>query len=134
MVFRVDPVFAEDVPDQIRELWENLDNQGTHGDVFVKELFDDALIAGHSFILVDYPQVENADELRRRDEMEAGFRPYWLHVKKDSVINWWDTIENGRRVLDWVVIKELVDTEDGEFGHMHIEQYRVLRRKAYLTG
>jgi hypothetical protein len=128
MVFRVDPVFGEDVPPQVQDMWENLDNQGTHGDVFVKEVFDDAMVAGHSFILVDYPQVENADELRRRDEMEAGLRPYWLHVKKDNVRNWWPVVVNGQVKLDWVVIYEMVDNPDGLFGHEHLDQWRVLRR------
>ena len=33
-VFQRPLVLSDDTPDQIRELWENIDNAGTHGDVF----------------------------------------------------------------------------------------------------
>ena len=39
LVFRKDPELADDNPDRIKELWENIDNAGTHGAVFAKEAF-----------------------------------------------------------------------------------------------
>jgi hypothetical protein len=42
LIFRKDPVLGDDVPAPIREQWENIDNAGTHGDVFAADLAQDA--------------------------------------------------------------------------------------------
>src|SRR6266498_1288596 len=52
MVFKRNPVIAEDVPPEIVKHIENVDLAGTHLDVFSKELFEDAF-EGHAFILVE---------------------------------------------------------------------------------
>src|SRR5262249_31825157 len=67
MVCRNDPKLADSVPETIRGReatdgeaaaegqWENIDNAGTHGSVFCKEVFSDAMRDGHAAILVDMP-------------------------------------------------------------------------------
>lgn len=128
MVFRTEPVLGEDVKPRIAEIWENIDNQGTHGNVFLKNVFDDALVAGHAAILVDAPVVEEPSIRTRADEQRQGIRPYWVHVRKDDITNWRTVVVKGELKLDMVVIREIVDEPDGEFGIEQFRQYRVLRR------
>jgi hypothetical protein len=71
-VFRIPPTLDEDVPvviagkesedegTETEGIWENIDNAGTHGDVFARDLLVDAMIAGHAAILVEYPQTGGA--------------------------------------------------------------------------
>src|SRR5262245_48607737 len=70
LVFRKDPVIAEDVPNEIVTQLENIDLAGTHIDMFAKEFFEDAF-EGHAFILVDMEKglPEGAD---KADEQTAG--------------------------------------------------------------
>jgi hypothetical protein len=70
MVFRKEPKLGDDVPEVIRgreatEMtvegqWENIDLAGTHGSVFCKEVFTDAMRDGHAAILVDMPPLQPA--------------------------------------------------------------------------
>ena len=130
MVFRIEPTLAEDVPKPIMELWENIDNQGTHGNVFLKGVFDDGIVTGHGAILVDVPTVDNPKAIRTKaDELKAGVRPYWLYVPKDDILNIRTTIENGQIKLTLAVIREIVEEIDGSFGTEQFLQYRVLRRE-----
>lgn len=124
-VFRRDPVLDEDVPPQIVEHWENIDNAGTHGDVFARERLQDVLTAGHGAILVDYANT-NGQVLSMADE--KGLRPYWVPVLKDNILSWRTTVENGQTVLTQVVLRECTSITEGAFGEKEKIQYRVLYR------
>jgi hypothetical protein len=122
LVFRKDPVLSDDVPPQIAEHWENIDNAGTHGDVFAREQLQDALQAGHNLILVEYP---NTGGVKLTMADEAPLRPYWIPIKKENVLSWRTRVEGGRTVLTQLVIKECQYVPDGAFGEKERERYRV---------
>lgn len=124
-IFRKDPELGDDVPPMIVEHAENIDLAGTHLDVFLREQLQDSMIAGHSAILVDYPNT-GGRPMTLADEQ--GLRPYWIPIKKDNILSWRTTIEDGRMVLTQIVIKECTYVSDGEFGEKEHIQYRVLRR------
>jgi hypothetical protein len=124
-VFRKDPVLSEDVPAQLKEDWENIDNAGTHGDVFLRELMTDAQVAGHGAILVEYPKTGGTQTLA--DELLA-VRPYWVHIKKDHIVSWRTANENGRPVLTQLVVKECTMEPNGQFGEEERTRYRVFYR------
>ena len=93
MVFRRNPVLQDDVKDEVQVHWENIDNAGTHGDVFAKQVFHDTMIAGHAGILVDFPTVETG--LSSAAEKALGLRPFWRHIAKENIISWRTEIVNG---------------------------------------
>jgi hypothetical protein len=124
LVFRKDPVLSEDVPAQIQAHWENIDNAGTHGDVFVRELFQDAKVAGHAAILVDFPKTDGRQIASQ--EMAGEVRPYWVPIKKDDIMSWRLRSEGGRTILAQIVIRECREVAEGEFGVAEQERYRVL--------
>lgn len=130
-VMRKDPVFGDDVPPIIKEHCENIDLAGTHIDVFLRQLLQDAITAGHDAILVDYPNT--GGRVLRLDE-ENAVRPYWVMIKKDDIMSWRTTIEDGRVVLTQIVIRECLSIPDGSFGEREQTQYRVMRRDGYGNG
>jgi len=146
MVFRNEPKLGENVPEFIRGResagdeatprvegqWENIDNAGTHGAVFCKELFSDAMRDGHAAIFVDYPPPleESADASQipnQADENRAGRRPNWVSYCADKIINWRTEIVNGKKRLALIVFKEETYESDGEYGEEKVIRYRVLR-------
>ena len=131
MVFRRNPVLQDDVPEQLRTHWENIDNAGTHGDVFAKEVCHDMLVAGHAGILVDFPVVDR--RLTRAQEARLGIRPFWVQVKKENILSWRVRIVNGRSVLTQLVLREFVEQPMGAFGTETVERYRVLRKEITNT-
>lgn len=83
LVFKSEIDLGSDVPSNIQTLWENIDNAGTHGDVFARKVFEKSL-EGYAAILVDAPE-QKAQSLE--DQQTLGLRPYWLLYDADSIIN-----------------------------------------------
>lgn len=143
-VFREPPDLEEDVPLEIRGeeteegepgvvgLWENIDNAGTHGDVFCRDLLVDAMIAGHAAILVDYPRTGGTQTLA--DERYGGIRPYWVPIKKDNILSWRTDLVGGRLTLTQLVVKECVVVPRGMFGEVTEDRYRVFYNNAGTVG
>ena len=120
-IFRRDPQLEEDTPEVFKADWENIDNAGTHGDVFARDITQDALIAGHAAILVEYPVTggtQNAAE-------EAEIRPYWIPIRKDDIVSWRTASIKGRTVLTQLVIRESTMVPEGAFGEKEQLRYRV---------
>lgn len=124
-VFAKDPVLGADVPPVIVEQWENIDNAGTHGDVFAREQFQDSLTAGHNGILVEFPQTDGKQTAA--DEQSA-IRPYWVPILKDNIVSWRTAVINGKTVLTQIVFRECTKVSVGSFGEKEQTNYRVLYR------
>lgn len=131
LVFRTDPQLSDDVPPQIREHWENIDNAGTHGDVFAREMLQDALAVGHTLCLVEYPNT-GGRVLTLADE--APLRPYWVPIKKENVMSWRTAVIGGRTVLTQIVLEERQQVADGAFGEREQVRYRVLYKRGPVVG
>lgn len=138
MVFRNDPKLSDNVPEVIRGReaegegaavegeWENIDNAGTHGTVFCKEVFTNAVRDGHAAILVDMPPALG-EGATLADEKSAKRRPYWVSYCADQIINWRTEVVDGHTRLALVVFKECSKESDGEYGEKDVTRYRVLR-------
>src|ERR1043166_7414942 len=84
IVFRKSPTLGDDVPDLLKGLYENVDNAGTHGHVFLQQLFEDGFY-GPSFTVVEQPP-QDPNIKTAADEIAAGNRSYWcLRQAKDAV-------------------------------------------------
>ena len=123
MCFRKDPKLGDDVLGPIKEAWEDIDNAGTHGDVFIADRLSDALVDGHVCIFVDMPVkpegVETLDQDRALD-----LRPYWIVIKKSDVVRWSSSRIGGRQVLQSFAYKETLTEKDGEYGEKTYCQVR----------
>lgn len=130
MVFRKSPKFSENTPDVISDKdtgdAENIDNAGSHFDVFTKRTFKEALKDGHSFILVDMPEAVTVNKPDATAADEIGRRPYWVHVCADQVVNWETEVVDGKTILSQVTIEEHITEKAGRFMQKQITQYRVL--------
>lgn len=94
--------FTEQVPDAIKALWEDLDQQGNSGDVVLRKWFREGLAKAFSHILVEFPKVEPREDGAPRtleDDRKANLRPYWVHLCPDLVIDAHAAIIDGREVL-----------------------------------
>jgi hypothetical protein len=122
------PPTPEGVPAEILALYEDdIDNEGTAGDMFVRHAFQDSLVTGLSGILVDTPVLEQVGESvpTRADELAAGIRPFWTLVPKDDIVSFRVTVENGQTLLGQLVFSEIVQQPYGAFGVKMIERLRV---------
>jgi hypothetical protein len=128
LVFQDAITLGEDVAPEIVELWENIDNQGTHGDVFCRERFK-ASFEGFAAVLVDSP---NTDAQTLEDERSMGLRPYWIGYAADQIVNWRYRINPASKAkeLEMIVLKEVTLEPKGRFRHESVTRYRAF----YLDG
>lgn len=148
MVFATPPELAKDADAKLKADWENIDGFGTHGEVFCRHWFQDAVIDGWCGVLVDHPAVPGDVKLTAADEQALGLRPYWVKVRREQITSWivevpdWSAIvkarENGtiidalrqyaaQAIVRQVVICEPTSVPDGTFGVQTVDRYRVLR-------
>jgi hypothetical protein len=131
-VFRKDPKLSEDVPARFKVHAENIDLAGTHLDVFLRDIMQDAMVAGHAAILVEFPDTAGAQ--KHDSEAFGEIRPYWIPIKKENIVSWRTANLNGATVLTQVVLKECTMVADGEFGEKEQERYRVLFKDGPTVG
>ncbi len=113
-----------DLPTAIAAHLENIDNQGTSFRAFCRRKALDALIDGHTFVLVEYP---DATGLRSHaDFLAANLRPYWVSYSADQLINWVTYQHQGQTVLVQATLREVLTIAE-PFGERQVERYRVLR-------
>lgn len=127
-VFSKPVQLGEDVPERLRGYAENIDLCGRHLNNFAVDVFEDGLQTGISHILVEMPPAQQG--ATRRDEIEAGRRPYLVHVTAEALIGWKSANISGRQVLTQVRISETVTQDDpeDEFLEHEVHQIRVLDR------
>jgi hypothetical protein len=128
MVFRRMPVLGEGVTPDFEVAAENIDLQGRALGVFARDVFLHAILDGHTFIYVDAPQVNDPRQVEGSlaDVRRSGRRPFWRHILKQDVINaQWD-FEEGRPVLNRVVIRESETERLGTYGEREVDRYREL--------
>jgi hypothetical protein len=121
------PILGDDVPPRIQLDWEDLDGQGTHGDVFVQHLEDAALQDGHAGVLTDYPPAPRGMTLQQ--EQAGGYRAYAVLLPADRITSWRVGRVQGRMMLTMVKLRESREVEAGAFGNTTVERYRTLTQR-----
>jgi len=74
MIVASPPTFAEGPDARILADWEDIDRKGTHGDVFVRELTQEAIVGGFAAILVDAPPVPEGVTLTLANQQRGSGR------------------------------------------------------------
>lgn len=118
------PTLEDDVPERIRLDWEDIDGQGTHGDVFCQQVLEYALQDGHCGVLTDYPPAEKG--LTLAQEQARGYRAYAVIFPADTITAWRVGRVAGRVVLTMVKLREGKEVPVGAFGTATVERYRTL--------
>ena len=126
MVFAKPPLLDEDVPDELKQRWENIDGQGTHWEVFAQRALDVALDWGHAVLLTDYPPVQQRPTLT--DAKSQGLRAYATLYRPDDVMSWRTVTVGGVTHVVQIVLREQFYEDNGAFGQSLTRQYRVLRQ------
>jgi hypothetical protein len=124
MVFRKPPQLADEVPSAIQELWENIDGQGTHGEVFLKERHRDGEIDGHFLIFVDMERVGEGAVRSRAQERALGLRPYWVGIRKQDVLGFRSEVRGGVLRITHLRYRETATEPEGEYREKEVKKVR----------
>ena len=126
MIYRKDPQWKDTPPERTAVESLNVDLLGHDINVFARDRSIDAMIDGHTWVLVDYPRVE-VQLQSQADEREQGLRPYWVPILKSQAINvQWEVGPDGRPRLTLFAYKTVKTDREGAFGEEEKECIRVL--------
>lgn len=105
---------------------QNVDREGNSFQAFFNTCDSHVMRDGGKLIVVDMPPGAMADGA---EEAIAGDRiPYLVQHSRATVINWRFIDAPGPETLDWVVIAEQVEIQDGDYGIKVEARYRVIGR------
>ena len=127
-IFAQPLIFSEDTPPEIVDLWQNIDDCGTNGDIFIQRVALDALGQGISYVLVDYPGDAGIENLAA--EVKAGRRPRWIHYQAQNVIEALVRVADGKPMLERARIREA--TED--LADEPYDYETIARVREYVAG
>jgi hypothetical protein len=84
---------------------DDCDRTGTSLAAFFRRCFLDALVAGESHILIDFPRAEAVPSNRAEEDAAGVSRAYLVRYQAEDLINW-SADESGE--YDWVVLRQSV--------------------------
>lgn len=125
IILRKPPQLGKDTAEVLTEDAEDIDLQGTHVDVFTRQVAEDGLAKGFAGILIDMPDAPPV--ISKADEEVMGIRPYWVHVRAEDVINWRIERIGGRLEYTLLVLREAATEPNGSFGQKTYVRFRVFR-------
>ena len=115
--------------DYWREWQRDVTGDGTPLNEFCRKTLVDALLYGHSSVLVDFsadaPPSTLAEELRRDQ------KPYLVSVPCQEIRGWRTVGNRQAGELTMVRYSERISIPDGEFGEEIVSQIRILRPGSY---
>lgn len=114
------------VPARIREMFTDVDLQGTNLHSFLGDICEEAMAYGLCGILVEHPPADK--QLSRAEERQRGLRPYFVKVSANSLLDYDSERVNGQETFTMLRFVEMVSERDpeNEFVVKDIEQVRVL--------
>ena len=118
-----------ELPENLADLPDNCDGEGTGLTQFARSLFDACLNYGLTHILVDYPltAVSQGQTLTLADEQRSGFKPYFVHIKPNQLIGWkWEKGKNGKPQLTQIRWKISRTEPSDSYGEKTINEIRVM--------
>ncbi len=130
-IFRKPIQLGQKVPQAIADDLENIDNAGTHYEVFGQRVFRTGVHHGASYVLVDMPQEPDVAVLDAAQAQAINFRPFaQMYSGKELANEPRYVIIDGAPVLQQIVFcEESVEFEG--FGETCTERYRVWTLPVY---
>jgi hypothetical protein len=122
LVFSNPPELGKDVPTPVQAHWEDIDLAGSHGQVFLQDVFEDSF-DGYAFIVVDFPAGDPSIK-SLADEKASNRRPYWTKYCASQAYNARFGRVNNRQQLTQITFRECTFEADGEFKEKEVVRYR----------
>lgn len=104
----------------------NIDGQGNAFDVFAKRCAESAVANGYAVVVVDFPARPAVPVVTRATEQAFGLRPRWTYYHRRAVCSWRTATVNGQLVTTQLVLHEPTTADDGAYGIVALDRYRVL--------
>ncbi len=82
--FKKPVTLSDDSPEWLQDLSIDIDLEGHDVSEFARQVLEDGILMGYSFILVDHTNTSGATNLAQ--ERAANARPYWSHIRAEDML------------------------------------------------
>lgn len=113
---------------------ENIDDQGNAFPVFAKRFSEAAIAGGYAVIVVDFPARPDVPVVTRESEAGLGLRSRWTYYHRTAVCSWRTAVVRGHLHITQLVLHEPGAADDGDYGIVPVDRYRVLRVVGAVAG
>jgi hypothetical protein len=103
---------------------DNVDLQGNHLLVFIRNWLKDSLAKGYSHCYVDFPRIDKENRTLA-DDREEGVRPYLVPIKPENLIFAYAEFDNGQEQLKMIRIRSQ-ETYLSGFETVSVEQIKII--------
>lgn len=117
---------SDETPQWLKDISEDIDLGGLDISQFSRKVLEDGIIAGYTFILVDFTRTDGK-VVNLAQEKAANARPYWVHIRADDMLAIYINRVNGHDVVTHCRFREIVNVREG-FTETAVEQIRVMER------
>lgn len=123
-IFLIPPVVK--LPSGLQQMLNDLDGDGMTFEQSAKRAVRYGAAYGRGGLYIDYPATDG--EVTQNQVLTGQIKPMIKLVAPWDIVNWRETVINGKNVLTQVVIREETDSYDEEgFDVSQSEQFRVLK-------
>lgn len=114
--------------DYWQEWRKDVTGTGITLDSFAHRWLEQAILYGHSSLIVDF--AKNLEVRTLRDEVLSNAKPYLVEVLCQKILGWRLEQKNGREWMTQLRVLETISLPDGRFGETIIHQVRVMEAVA----
>lgn len=119
------PVHLNEQEGLLFEYAQNIDLEGRDLSNFSRDVFEDAVKMGVTFIMADAPARPGPVTVGQAQAMNL--RPYLVQIPLDQVLGWkWENINNGPTLTQFRIMETIPAPDRSRFSSDTIEQIRVL--------
>lgn len=117
-----------ELPDRLRDIEHNVDQQGTTLTSFGATVLDNAIEHGLCAVWVDYPRTEGIIQ-NLQQEREANVRPIFTLISGDMIIGYKSEVNSTNGKVELVEIRfiEWRTEPAGEYGDVDVQYIRIIR-------
>lgn len=116
---------AEKRPQELIDFAEDVDGFGSNLTTFAGLTFFNAINYGIDWIFIDYPTVQNPDNVTIAEAKERNLKPFWVHILGKNVLDVKTRMQGSKQIITYfrcqepgygdepVHVREFIETENG---------------------
>lgn len=116
---------AEKRPQELIDFAEDVDGFGSNLTTFAALTFFNAINYGIDWIFIDYPTVQNPDNVTIAEAKQRNLKPFWVHILGKNVLDVKTRMQGSKQIITYfrcqepgygdepIHVREFIETENG---------------------
>lgn len=124
---------AEKRPQELIDFAEDVDGFGSNLTTFAALTFFNAINYGIDWIFIDYPTVQNPDNVTIAEAKQRNLKPFWVHILGKNVLDVKTRMQGSKQIITYfrcqepgygdepMHVREFIETENGIMWKLYVK-------------